>query len=99
MKKHVLTKKEQKAIDDIMQTFNFVKVRNFMKKAKYGWYVDDNGGYVVPDVKELKAHAERLMRQTLERNVSSFYAGGFYVINCPGLLQLVYEYETALAPK
>ena len=66
-----MTEKQQKAIDDIMDNFDFHKVHLVMDFMNWQW---KNAG--VPDVSELKKLARRLLRDSInEKTMVS--TGGF----------------------
>ena len=70
----------QKLIDDIMDNFNFNKVRKVMKHLNWKWALSENG---VPEVYELKETARRLLNECLYEMIMhgedswSIATGGF----------------------
>ena len=52
----------QNLIDDVMDNFNFYKVRKVMKQLNWRWGTSENG---IPEIYELKEAARRLLNECL----------------------------------
>jgi Spy/CpxP family protein refolding chaperone len=66
-----MTEKQQSAIDEIMDDFNFNKVHKAMKELNWQWR--DIG---VPDEYDLRVEARRLLKEAI-KNKFSIATGGF----------------------
>jgi hypothetical protein len=66
--------KQLKAIDEVMESFNFEKVHAFMTLTKWSWR--DEG---VPDINKLKSTARYLLEGVMNSSLlsSSSATGGF----------------------
>lgn len=72
-----MTKQEaiQEQIDDIMDTFEFEDVRNWMKHDGWGWGTGNGDELEVPDLYTIKRSARQRLKEAAETGFSS--TGGF----------------------
>lgn len=71
-------KTEQDMIDEVMDNFDFEKVQKMMFAVGWKW-INDEGGYSVPDVAELRRAARRMIKNTFKEGVFAMGTGGFEV--------------------
>lgn len=77
-----LHKKLQSLIDEVMDNFDFNKVRKVMKQLNWRWASAEDG---IPEVYELKDSARRLLNECLFSMIQhgeetwNIGTGGFYV--------------------
>ena len=74
-----MTKEEavQELEDEIMDTFEFAKVANYMKSVNWSW-ASATSEMDVPDEPQLRAMVRKLIRQAHKRK-ESLGTGGFHV--------------------
>lgn len=72
-----MTKQEaiQVQIDDIMDSFEFEDVHNWMKHDDWGWSTGNGSEMEVPDLCEIKRHARQRLKEAAQTGFSS--TGGF----------------------
>jgi hypothetical protein len=68
-----MKKKEQKALDQIMDWFDFEKVAKTMEALNWKWFGAEEG---VPTISEIKTQARRLLTQAIKERVT-IGTGGF----------------------
>ena len=74
-----MTEEQRKAIDNIMDWFDFDKVHKVMKTLKWSWVgTADN----IPSMGEIRERARQLLIEAIEIN-SNVSTGGFYVTYNP----------------
>ena len=68
-------------IDDIMDNFDFAKVRECMELLNWKWVNHDDGGFEVPKTSIIKKTARRLMQEAMDSSKASYSVGtgGFQV--------------------
>ena len=75
----MLTEKQQEIVDEIMDNFDFERVHKTMIALNWGWVdKDDCELFSTPEVYELKSHARKLLKRSIE-NKESIKTGGFGV--------------------
>jgi hypothetical protein len=90
-----LTKEQlYKRKDQIMETFDFKKVMDYMQSVDWKWSNLDE--YRVPDEFDLRGTAASLLTKAIEDDTPSLNigTGGFYVFKFPWGLQLVFALTT-----
>jgi len=72
-----MTKQEalQEQIDDIMDSFEFEDVHNWMKHVGWGWGVPGSTEMEIPDLYEIKRAARQRLKEAAAHGFSS--TGGF----------------------
>ena len=75
----MLTEKQQGLIDEIMDNFDFERVHKTMIALNWGWAdKDDYELLSIPEMYELKSHARKLLKASMEENMC-IGTGGFFV--------------------
>lgn len=77
-------------IDQIMDNFDFSRVKKTMDALNWRWF--DVGGDI-PSESEIRSAARQMMKQTVERKVTTLSTGGFEVTCEHGLLSLRFVVE------
>ena len=77
------TEAYQNQIDEIIDNFEFGKVRKMMGATDWTW--GDDG---VPDEPDLREEARRLLKETVRKDLYCCGTGGFMAINQDGCLSL-----------
>jgi len=70
-----MTEKQQNAIDEIMDWFDFEKVAKVMSFLEWKWISAEEG---VPSVSEIRQEARKLLKQAIEQK-TTIGTGGFKV--------------------
>jgi len=70
-----MTPKQQDALDNIMDSFDFDKVHKVMVFLNWKW-ANGNGGLEVPEKYELRSEARRLLKMAIEEK-TTVSTGGF----------------------
>ena len=71
MEQTLTNEQKQKLIDDIMDSFDFAKVHRVMKFLNWTWA----GDLEPPDEFELRRYARKLLKESLDKQVSITTAG------------------------
>jgi len=71
----MISEKDKKAIDEIMDWFDFQKVHDCMTALNWKWAMYN--GYRVPIVPELRSKAREVLYSCCKNNSSQFSTGGF----------------------
>jgi hypothetical protein len=78
--------KKKKAIENILDNFNFESVHKAMTVLNWTWYFTDG----VPKISDLRKEARRLLKDVAKRKEDKFFTGtgGFEVSKEDGILEL-----------
>lgn len=83
-----------KAIDEIMDCFNFGAVHAYMQETGWAWGHEEDGQWLfrVPDEPEIRQSARRLLMEAAKSpdDVPYIQTGGFTVIKCGNSLCLLF---------
>ncbi len=71
-----MEKWQKKAIAEIMEDFDFVRVENTMKKLKWTWATTK---HKVPTIEQLKHHTEEMLIDAIKNHYWTSSYGGFIV--------------------
>lgn len=74
-----MKEKHKKAIDEIMDWFDFERVAKVMEFLNWKWVSAEDG---VPSIGEIKKSARRLLKEAI-KNKTSIATGGFKVTYIP----------------
>lgn len=68
-------------IDDIMDNFDFTRVRECMELLNWKWVDPDDGGFRVPKTSRIKNTVRRLMQEAMDSSKANYSVGtgGFQV--------------------
>lgn len=78
-----------KSVEEIIEQFDFEKVRKAMVALNWCWYGDTNP----PSIGELVLSAQKLLNEVLEEDLCALSTGGFLAENRNGLLSLLFVLE------
>lgn len=91
------TEELEKKASEIMDSFNFDVVLNYMQDTNWGWYVSPEEGTRVPTIDEIKNTARTLLTKAIwyEEPVVNISTGGFHVYKLQWGLELNFSIESA----
>ena len=83
-----LTEEQRNSIDEIMDNFDFSRVKKTMDALEWEWY-----GTGIPTESEIRSEARRLLKDCLKRRCGYLSTGGFTVEykSCTSELSLRFE--------
>lgn len=72
----MITERQQQAIDDVMDQFDFERVHRVMTFLQWMWS-DEQGSLNVPELSDVRRFARRIMKNTMSE--SNAKGGPFYI--------------------
>lgn len=85
--KNYISPQQQDAIDEILDTFNFETVHQYMTVVNWQWYMDEQ--YRVPDIYDLKKMLRSLLKDAY-RSMNDTENNSTRLLSCGGFTVIVY---------